>query len=393
LGNLSDWEKVSDTPLGRGGQSEVYLVRRPFRKKARDIYLKNIRDLSGGGLRNGTEIVFPIASAEVARTERPEELAALKNFIPRTDLGPAADQSALERLHNEIQVLQKKHDGFVKLLDSNEGQRWIVTEFCSKGTLEDNLSKYKGNVRASLDALVPLIKAVGDHLHQEGIVHRDIKPQNIFVAEDGRLLLGDFGLAFLPDQGARITKFGESVGPREFMPPWVDLDDQPATVKPNFDVYMLGKVLWCMVSGQVKLPRENFLHPRFNVVKLFPNDPHMYAINQILEKSVVSEEKDCYGSAVDLWLMAGKISEIMERGGQVLNDGIPRPCRICGLGEYKAEQEIPGTAHPTTIFPLNRIVTNNSTGLQIAQSAGGIKANAFCCDQCGHVQFFKVGQI
>jgi serine/threonine protein kinase len=382
VGNVSDWEKVRNEPLGRGGQSEVYLVRRPFRKQARDIYLKNIRDLSDGALRNGTEITFSIASAEIARAERPEELAALKHFIPRTDLGPAADQSAIERLHNEIEVLQKKHDGFVKLLDSNEDQRWIVTEFCSNGTLEDNLSKYKGNALASLTALVPHIKAVGD-LHQEGIVHRDIKPQNIFVAEDGRLLLGDFGLAFLPDHGARVTKFGESVGPREFMPPWIDLDDQPATVKPNFDVYMLGKVLWCMVSGQVKLPRENFHHPKFNVVKLFPSDPHMYAINQILEKSVVAEEQDCYGSAIDLWLMAGKISQIIERGAQLLNEGIPRPCHICGNGYYEPEIPAPGQPHATVSFQLNR---NTITS---GEYVGGFKAVPYCCNYCHHVQFFK----
>lgn len=392
MGNLSDWEKVSEIPLGRGGQSKVYLVRRPERKKARDAYLQNIRDLSGRGLRNGTEFIFPIASAEVARHERPEELAALKQFIARANLGPTAEQSALERLRNEIRILQKGHDGFVKLLDSNENERWIVTEYCSKGTLEDNLLKYKGNAKASLAALIPIIEVVAT-LHQEGIVHRDIKPQNIFVAEDGRLLLGDFGLVFLPDQAPRVTKLGESIGPWEFMPPWLDLDDKPANVTQCFDVYMLGKVLWCMVSGQVKLTREHFTRDRFNLVKLFPNDPHMHAINTILEKTVVSDEENCYGSAGDLLIMVGKIFQRMDRGAQLLLPGIPRPCRVCGEGEYRAEQEMQGQAHPTGSFQLTRIVTNSSTGQQVAQSASGIRANLYCCNRCGHVQFFKVGQI
>jgi hypothetical protein len=150
---------------------------------------------------------------------------------------------------------------------------------------------------------------------------------------------------------------------------------------------MLGKVLWCMVSGQVKLPRENFHHPRFNVVNLFPNDPHMYAINQILEKCVVTEERDCYGSAIDLWLMAGKISQVMERGAQLLKDGIPRPCRVCGDGEYKPEQPIDGQSHPTASFQLNRIINN------IGQPARGFSAEVYCCNNCGHVQFFKKAQL
>jgi hypothetical protein len=172
------------------------------------------------------------------------------------------------------------------------------------------------------------------------------------------------------------------------MPPWVDLDDQPATVKQNFDVYMLGKVLWCMVSGQVKLPRENFHHPRFSVVKLFPNDPHMYAINQILEKSVVPEEKDCYGSAVDLWLMAGKISQIMERGGQLLNDGIPRPCRVCGNGEYKPHTSIPGQSVNTTVLRMSNVV--NGVGMQQTE---GLQIEPYICNNCNHVQFFKAGVV
>jgi len=59
------------------------------------------------------------------------------------------------------------------------------------------------------------------------VVHRDIKPQNIFIGEQGELLLGDFGIVFLPNQAERLSFTGESVGPRDFMPPWVLLDDHP----------------------------------------------------------------------------------------------------------------------------------------------------------------------
>jgi hypothetical protein len=79
-----------------------------------------------------------------------------------------------------------------------------------------------------------------------------------FVGDRVKLILGDFGIVFLPNQPERLSVTGESVGPHDFMPPWVYLDEQPGPINPNFDVYMLGKVLWCMVAGKLKLHREDF---------------------------------------------------------------------------------------------------------------------------------------
>lgn len=72
-----------------------------------------------------------------------------------------------------------------------------------------------------------------------------------------------------------------------------------------------------MVTGKLKLHREDFLDPRLDVTKLFPNDPDMYMINEILKKSVVTRESDCLPSAVDLWLVVDAYWKMMmQRGGQ-----------------------------------------------------------------------------
>jgi serine/threonine protein kinase len=381
VGKLKDWENVHTTPLGKGGQSEVFLVRRTDRTRVREVFFKTIEELSGQGLDRHKSEAFAIAAADVARADYPGELAALKKFIPRGS-DPTADQSALGRLKNEIEVLKKKHTGFLKILDSNLEEGWIVTEYCVNKTLEFHLSKYKGKPLASLQALVPLIRTVAD-LHQDGIVHRDIKPQNIFVGDSHELLLGDFGLVFLPNLPERLSFTGESVGPRDFMPPWVFLGDMPGEIKPTFDVYMLGKVLWCMVSGKLKLHREDFLEPQLNLAIMFPQDPQMHAINLILEKCVVARERECLGSAIDLWLMAGKLAQMMENGGQLLKPEIRRLCRVCGVGEYLPEQKKNGQEHPTTSIQLNR-----PSG-SMAERAGGFEMVAFTCNNCQHIQFFK----
>jgi len=336
VGNLSDWEKVDpDKPLGKGGQSTVFLVRRPERRAARKKSFETIKALAGGGLyeHTGTALEFAKATMDIAREDHPSELGALKVFNPRA-AGPGAEEQALGRMRNEIAILKQDRSGLLKLLDYNESENWIVTEYCHQGTLERHLSKFKGNVALALKAFLPLVQTVAE-LHNEPVVHRDIKPQNIFVGDQGELLLGDFGLVFLPNQPERLSFAGESVGPRDFMPPWVFFDDKPK-INPTFDVYMLGKVLWCMVTGKLKLHREDFLDPRLDVTKLYKNDPNMHIINTILEKSVVTREQDCLRSARDLWLMVGALSEMAERGGQLLQDGVAYP----GPAEYAASVTI-----------------------------------------------------
>jgi serine/threonine protein kinase len=228
----------------------------------------------------------------IAREEDASELGALKVFNPRAG-GLEAEQQALGRMKNEITVLKQKRPGLLKLLDSNESENCIVTEYCPRGTLADHLMDYKGNAKRALTSFYSLVKTVMD-LHKETIVHRDIKPQNIFMGDGDELLLGDFGIVFLPNQPDRLSVTNESVGPRDFMPPWILRNDQPGEIKPTFDVYMLGKVLWCMVAGRLKLHREDFLEPQFNVATLWPNNPHMHIINAILAKCVVTHEKDCW---------------------------------------------------------------------------------------------------
>lgn len=92
-----------------------------------------------------------------------------------------------------------------KLLDHNVEERWIVTEYFSRGTVEDNLGLYQGNPVLTLLAFQSLVDTVVT-LHAEGIVHRDIKPANVFVRDDAKLVLGDFGIVYVPDLPARLTR-------------------------------------------------------------------------------------------------------------------------------------------------------------------------------------------
>lgn len=377
MANRAEWDQVRR--LGGGGQSDVYLARIPERTKQRASCVAVINTLPPSLTttpeeRNRSGSQFLEALREYVRPDAPSELGAMKLFKIREEGG---EQQAIERLKQEIHVLQQNRPGLPKLMDSNESERWIVTEYFSRGTVEDNISLYKGNPALALKAFLSLLDTVAV-LHDESIVHRDIKPANVFVRQDDQLVLGDFGIVFLPDQPNRLTRTNESVGPHDYMPPWADAGGRLGDVHPNFDAYMLGKLLWCMVSGRLLLQREWFKDPENDVSAMFRDDPHAYMINIILEKFVVDRPQSC-GSVRDMRAMVIAFLSVIERGGQLLKPGIPRPCHVCGIGNY--EPELFGES-------------DAALGLRLWKVPGGandIKVKGvrlFACSNCGHIEFF-----
>lgn len=296
----------------------------------------------------------------------------MKVFRIRED---SSEQQAVDRLKQEFEILKQNRPGLPKLLASNESERWIVTEFLPNGTLEDNILRYKGKPALALKAFLTLVDTVAQ-LHDEGIVHRDIKPANVFVGNDDELVLGDFGIVYLPDQPARLTRTNESVGPHDYMPPWADIGGRLENVDTRFDVYMLGKLLWCMVSGRLVLQREWFQQPKNNISVMFRDDPHAFMINTILEKCVVVRQEDCVGIH-DIRAMAIAFVSLIEQGGQLLKREVPRPCHVCGHGNYRPES----LQQNKTVGSL-RVWTGGS-------DATSLTIETFVCDTCGHVEFFK----
>lgn len=377
MGTIGEWEQLRQ--LGEGGQSRVFLVRNPSRVRERR---NNLADLlhsnpwapyAGSNPKEPEERAGRVANSiwSYARSESLSDLGALKIFKIPDDSAGAAE--ALGRLKNEITVLRGGRPGLVRLLEANETERWVVTEYMPLGTLDNRVSLYKGEAARALRAFRSLVETVAG-LHRDGLVHRDIKPANVFLAEDGRWTLGDFGIVFMPGQPDRLTVTDERVGPRDYMPQWGDLGERLENVRPSFDVYMLGKLLWCMVAGRLKLPREYHDRPAYDLKMLFPNDPNMHLVDAIVKKCVVEEPEHCLTSGQELLALVNEHLAILDRGGQLLEMGVPRPCRVCGKGQYRKlelEQNVVG-----------------SPVVNLSMAGKPIQASVFECDNCHHIQLF-----
>ena len=307
MASYDGWELLKDDQyperektLGRGGQGVVYLARSPEWVKHRGIAQKKVTE----HLIQATSSQFePLGLSkylfELGAPDPIEHLGALKQFVIPSD-DKDEESKAIGRLETEIRALQTvNHPAVLKLLHSNLGQRFVVTEYHPHGTLAQSLSLLRGNALGALEAFKVLVEGVAE-IHNQGAIHRDIKPENIFVTPRG-LVLGDFGIVFFEmGSGARLTSTYERVGSHFWMAPWAYENARLSLsqVQPALDVYPLGKVLWSMISGKNGFPFWEYDRDANNLEKMFPDDPNMPLVNTFLAKCIVREERDCLFSTV-----------------------------------------------------------------------------------------------
>ena len=204
-------------------------------------------------LDNRYEILEKIGSGGMAdvykaRCHRLNRLVAIK--ILKEDL--SQDAEFRRRFHAESQaVAMLSHPNIVSVYDVSHSDNidYIVMELIEGITLKQYMEQ-KGtlNWREALHFATQICKAL-EHAHSRGIIHRDIKPQNIMVLRDGSVKVADFGIACLANQGQTLTQ--EALGSVHYISPEQARGDR---IDARSDIYSAGVVLYEMLTG--RLPFE-----------------------------------------------------------------------------------------------------------------------------------------
>jgi serine/threonine-protein kinase len=221
----------------------------------------------------------------------------------------ASDSDQLERFRREARsVAQLSHPHIVGVIDAGEedGRPYIVFEYVEGETLKERIRRMgRLPIDEAIAYAIEIARALGA-AHARGIVHRDIKPQNVLVDEEGSAKVTDFGIARSLDEEG-LTADGRVLGTTDYVSPEQALGHD---VDGQSDIYSLGVVLYEMLTGDVPFQGENQVsvamkHVREDLPDVQLMRPEVSArlaavLDRLTEKDLGLRHPDAHAVEVDL---------------------------------------------------------------------------------------------
>lgn len=225
--------------------------------------------------------------------------------ILRGDL--ADDEKFVRRFQREaISASSLNHPNIVEMYDVGEddGKYFIVMEYIDGRTLK-SLIKRRGalTLEEVVDIMLQLTSGIA-HAHNGYIIHRDIKPQNVLILDDGRLKITDFGIAMALNSN-ELTQTNSVMGSVHYLPP-EQANGNGATIKS--DIYSLGILMYELLIGKIPFRGENAVEIAIkqmkeqipSVRKQNPNIPQ--SLENIILKSCAKNPKNRYDNVTEMYI-------------------------------------------------------------------------------------------
>jgi serine/threonine-protein kinase len=261
-------------------------------------------ELGRGGMATVYRAFDPISNREVAIKVLPREL--LNNLVTRA------------RFKRELKLVASlEHPAIVPVYDvggEDDHQPYFVMRYMSGGSLSEMIKKGKFSLRDAALIVERLASAL-DHAHSKGIIHRDIKPDNVLFDSSNNPYLSDFGIAKVTE--SLISATGQEVlGTPAYLSPEQALGE---TVDRRSDVYGLGAMLYEMLTGErpfgkdtvIGLALQHVNDPVPNILKIRPDLPG--EVDVIIKTAMAKNREKRYATALDLARELNKVAFAGER--------------------------------------------------------------------------------
>lgn len=229
------------------------------------------------------------------------QMVAVKVLFPEV----AADKVASARFRNEVLAsYEVSHPNVVRAYDLLRDGDLVAyaMEYVGGGDLAERLSSSE---RIPLSDVVKLMSQIGAGLqaiHEAGIVHRDMKPENILLTKEGNVKIADFGIA-RNRHGPKLTEHGGVVGTVEYVAPEYMLKSQ---VDWRADIYALGILAFEMVTGEAPFKGESVYATMTKRLKTDPEPPSKYRVecptelDRIILKLMARDPEKRYQSGLEI---------------------------------------------------------------------------------------------
>ncbi|MGK5738337.1 protein kinase domain-containing protein [Micromonospora sp. URMC 103] len=191
-----------------------------------------------------------------ARDEVLHRDVAIKELVPPPSLTNDERREMRERSLREARAIARlNHINVVRIFDvlRTDGDPWIVMEYVASKSLQDTLAE-SGPVSPARAVEIGLgVLGALKAAHKAGVMHRDVKPGNVLLGNDGRVVLTDFGLATIPGD-PNVTRTGMVLGSPAYIAPERARD---GTAGPEADLWSLGATLYAAVEGKSPYARPS----------------------------------------------------------------------------------------------------------------------------------------
>ncbi len=221
---------IIEEKLGEGGMGIVYLARHKVLNK-------------------------PVA-IKILRSNLPTDTNGVGRFVREGRAAASLDHPAIVNVYDA---------------GNQKGVYYIVMQYVEGDSLSARLEReYKLPIDEAIEIFQVAAEGI-EHAHSKGIIHRDIKPDNILLGNDGNVKIVDFGLARMLEYDGNLSQTGAVVGSPTFMSPEQALGKKTDT---RADIYSLGATLYQMVTGEPPFRARGFMEAIWKIVKEAPPAAH-----------------------------------------------------------------------------------------------------------------------